>query len=430
MLPNTTYHMQASVNFVNHLQATDSDHTFTTGNLPANMTPTLTATTSPGMTPQPGVEMLNPVNGTPQGIFISDLQGNILWNYPAPGDSTSNQIDGVKQLPNGDFLFVVGAISTAPLDGALPKNTIVELLEVNLAGDTVRGITLDELNSELKSAGYDVTLADFHHDVEVLPNGHWLVLANMLKTFSDLPGYPGAEKVLGDVVVDLDPTLKPVWVWNEFDHLDINRHPYMFPDWTHSNAIVYSKDDGNFFVSIRHQNWLVKVDYEDGQGSGDIIWRLGEGGDFTLENGSDPQDWFYAQHDPGFFSTNTTGVFSIGLMDNGDDRISSGGAVCGSAGAPACYTTIPVLRVDESNNTATLTFHQTLPVSLYNSFGGNAEELANGDVEYDLCGLGKGSTVYEVTQQDPAQTVWQMQWKGTNLYRAFRMPSMYPGVQW
>ena len=34
-----------------------------------------------------------------------------------------------------------------------------------------------------------------------------------------------------------------------------------FPDWTHSNAIIYSSDDGNFIVSIRHQSWLVKVNY-------------------------------------------------------------------------------------------------------------------------------------------------------------------------
>jgi hypothetical protein len=54
----------------------------------------------------------------------------------------------------------------------------------------------------------------------------------------------------------------------EFDHLDINRRPYLFPDWTHTNAILYSADDGNLIISIRHQNWLVKVDYANGMGAG------------------------------------------------------------------------------------------------------------------------------------------------------------------
>lgn len=430
MQANTTYHMQASVKFVNGQKATDVDHTFTTGSPPANMALPLTVTASPGAAPQPGVEVLNAVNGTPQGVFVSDLAGNVLWSYPVPGNPKSDQIDGVKLLPNGDFLLVVGAISNAPMNGALPDGTIVELLEVNLAGDPVRAITLDQLNSELKNAGYNVTLADFHHDVEPLPNGHWIVLANTLKKFTGLPGYSGTENVLGDVLVDLDTNLQPVWVWNEFDHLDINRHPYMFPDWTHTNAVMYSSDDGNLIVSIRHQSWLVKIDYENGSGSGEILWRLGEGGDFALQGGTDPQDWFYAQHDPSYFTTNTTGTFSIGMMDNGDDRIFPGGAACGSTGAPACYSTIPVMQLNESNKTATLTFHQVLPANFYNNFGGNTEQLANNDVEYDLCGLGSGSAIYEVTQQSNPQTVWEMQSKGTNLYRGFRLPSLYPGVQW
>ena len=86
--------------------------------------------------------------------------------------------------------------------------------------------------------------------------------------------------------------------------------------------------------------------------------------------------------------------------------------------------------------TATLTFHHILPTNLYNWFGGNAEQLANGNEEYDLCGLGGqnqigiGSDVDEVTQTSSPQTVWSMQVTGTNLYRASRIPSLYPGVQW
>jgi hypothetical protein len=94
----------------------------------------------------------------------------------------------------------------------------------------------------------------------VLLNGHWLCLVNSTKPFTDLPGYPGVTPVLGDALVDLDTNLQPVWVWNSFDHLDVNRHPYLFPDWTHSNAIAYSADDGNLLLSIRHQNWVIKID--------------------------------------------------------------------------------------------------------------------------------------------------------------------------
>jgi hypothetical protein len=243
-----------------------------------------------------------------------------------------------------------------------------------------------------------------------------------------------ATTVLGDVIVDLDENLRPVWVWNEFNHLDPNYHPYAFPDWTHTNAIVYSKDDGNVLVSIRHMNWVLKINYADGAGDGRILWRLGQRGDFTLKGGTDPTDWEYAQHAPAFFSPNTSGVFSLGVMDNGDDRIFPAGVTCGSAGAPPClYTTIPIWQIDEGAKTATVKFQQKLPANLYSNFGGSVNPLANGNVEYDLCGsggFGGGSDVFEVTQESTPQTVWTMHVNSTNVYRGFRIPSLYPGVQW
>jgi hypothetical protein len=394
------------------------------------------------MTPQPGLELLNPLGGKPTGVVVTDLSGNTLWTYANPGSATLNFIDGVKMLPDGNLLMTIGANSSTPLAGPLPPGTFNEMREVNLAGDTVREISIDDLNTELAAATCaecNVTLQTFHHDVLPLPNGHWLVLANTIMALSSTSTPPltnaPAQNVLGDVIVDLDQNLQPVWAWNEFNHLDPNRHPYMFPDWTHTNALIYSPDDGNILVSMRHQNWVIKVDYADGAGTGNVIWRLGEGGDFALQGGTDPTDWEYAQHGPSFFSPNTTGVFSLGLMDNGDDRIFPAGVTCGSAGAPPClYSTIPVFQIDETAKTAKLTFHQILPTNLYNFFGGNAEQLANGNVEYDLCGvgggIGAGSYVYEVTQTSSPQTVWSMRTTGTNLYRAFRIPSLYPGVQW
>ena len=436
MRASTTYHMQAAVTFANGITVTDTDHTFTTGALPAGMALNATTTTTPGMTPQPGVEVLNPLVGKPSGILVTDLSGNPLWTYSNPGNASLNYISGVKFLPNGNFLMTIAAAVT--VSSTLSPDAINEIREVNLAGDTVREISIPDLNDRLASATCaecNVKLFVFHHDVEALPNGHLLVLANTRMALSAttqpaLTNQPPTT-VLGDVVIDLDENLQPVWAWNEFNHLDVNRQPYQFPDWTHTNAILYSKDDGNLIVSIRHQNWVIKVKYADGTGDGSILWRLGEGGDLTLKGGTDPTDWIYAQHNPTFFSAATAGVLSLGIMDNGDDRQFPAGVTCGTPGAPDClYTTIPVYQIDEGAKTATLTFHQILPSNLYSFFGGSTEQLANGNVHYALCGLGVNSAIYEVTQQSNPQTVWSMQVTGTNMYRASRLPSLYPGVQW
>ena len=258
----------------------------------------------------------------------------------------------------------------------------------------------------------------FHHDITPLPNGHWLVISNTEQTFTNLTGIPGSTTVLGDVIIDLDQNLQPTWVWNEFDHLDVNRHPFGFPDWTHTNAVIYSPSDGNIIISMRHQHWILKIAYNDGAGNGDILWHLGWQGDFKLVGGVDPTDWQYAQHYPSLFSANSSGVFSLGAMDNGDGRVFAAGVPCGAAGGGSCtYSTIPVWQIDETAKTATYTFHQKIDPSLYNFFGGSTELLANGNIHYDLCGIngavGSGSDIFEVTPAGTTPTatpttVWHM----------------------
>ena len=57
--------------------------------------------------------------------------------------------------------------------------------------------------------------------------------------------------------------------------------------------------------------------------------------------------------------------------------------------------------------------------------------MANGNLEYDLAGVGSNSDIFEVTPDNAnPTTVWHMHVTGNNAYRGFRLPSLYPGVQW
>jgi hypothetical protein len=432
MKANTTYHMRAVVEYDNGISAKDVDHTFSTGSLPSGLIPSFTVTATPGLTPQPGVELVDVIAPNPTTAFATDVEGNVIWTYTCPDCVTGSTLYPVKLLSNGHFMTLIAAYSASPLTPPLPAGVPNVLREFDLAGNTIRQLTMSQLNASLAAAGFNPTLGVFSHDFAVLPNGHILVMANTVKTFTNLSGYPGTTNVLGDVVVDLDQNFNPVWLWNMFDYFDVNRHPMGFPDWTHSNAVVYSPDDGNFLVSIRHQNWIVKVDYRDGAGTGAVLWKLGEGGDFTLQGAVDPTDWFYAQHDPNFVSSNTTGVFKLAIMDNGDDREFPSGVTCGAAGAPPClYTTIPIMQVDENAKTASLLFHQQQPTNLYSVFAGSTRVLPNANIEYNLAGvITGGAYTFEVTPTSTPQTVWEMHLTNFNTYRSFRMPSLYPGVQW
>lgn len=431
------YHINASILMPDGTTLTDADHTFTTVALAKAQQPVVTVTTpNAGLTPQPGVQMLDMIGGNTPPAITLDLQGNLLWYYIPPDGSKSDIIDPIKQLPNGDFLVIWAPSSSYVLTPNMPlaDGTVNVLREIDLTGKTVRQIDIDTLNSRLATAGMTYTALTFHHDVAILPNGHFIVLVNSLKTYTGLPGQPGGAPVavLGDALVELDNNLNPVWLWDEFDHLDIDREPFMFPDWTHSNAVLYSPSDGNLLVSVRHQSWIIKIDYEDGKGSGNILWRLGYQGDFTLDGGTDPTDWFYAEHGPAFTSSTTAGQFGLSVFDNGDDRKLAGGLNCTNAGISPCpYSTAKVFNIDETAMTATI--QQLDPTGGYSNFGGNAEVLANGNLEADSCYTlvpTTGTTTTEQTADQPAELVWSMHLSPGNAYRSFRMSSLYPNVQW
>ena len=421
MQPNTTYHMRAHVDWYPGLSWVDQDQTFTTGALPnqASATgggplvlPRLTVTRpGPSLEPSPGVELINvlsPGNSNFLGTLVTDLSGNIIWYYDAIATP-------IRLTMDGHFLLGLSYL----------------LREIDLAGNTIREVSVGSVNQWLQQKGYTFTVTNFHHDVILLPNGHWIALANATRDFTDLPGYPGTTSVLGDVLIDIDPNDNVAWAWSTFDHLDVNRHPMGLPDWTHSNAIVYTPNDSNLLLSVRAQSWILKIDYENGAGTGNILWRLGNEGDFAL-SGGDPSQWFYAQHFPSPVSINGSQM-TLAVFDDGNLRVlDDNGDLCGRPGNEPCYSRATIFQIDESLKTASLDW-QFLPV-LYTFWGGSINQLANGDVEFDMSQPFTqdplSSVVMEVSQTDNPSVVWQMNIQGGNAYRAYRIPSLYPGVTW
>ncbi len=406
MRPQTTYHMRAHVTTLGGPWV-DDDHTFTTGALPTSPAAPHISVGFPAAAatgPAPGVELLSLTSiSTLQGV-ATDLQGNVIWFCPIGAFP-------IKQAPSGDYIV----------------NETASLAEVDLACRTVRSVSLQQVGQSLQAQGYSFNLLNFSHDVLLLPSGHWIGLIQISQNFTDLPGYPGTLAVLGDLLVDIDPNGNVVWHWSAFDHLDINRHLFGLPDWTHSNALVYTPD-GNLLLSMRNQSWILKIDYADGTGSGNVLWTLGEGGDFTLMGG-DPSDWFYGQHDANILSTSGSQT-SLTVFDDGDLRIDSDGVACGSA--PPCYTRATIFQIDESTYLATLLWEDT--PGLYTPWGGSIAVLSNGNVEFAMSqpfpSQPAASQIMEVTQTGAPQTVWQMVITGTNAYRGNRIPSLYPGVTW
>jgi hypothetical protein len=221
----------------------------------------------------------------------------------------------------------------------------------------------------------------------------------------------------------MDRDLKVVWAWDAFDHLDVTRKAtlgdmcsagncpplYLAPDandWLHGNS-VQQTPDGNLLYSARSQDLAIKIEYNNGEGSGRVLWRLGKDGDFQF-NSTDPYPWFSHQHDVQCLEDNST----IILFDNGNVR---------RAEDSSANSRGQVIRIDEQNRVADLIF--SVDLGLYSFALGSAQRLPNGDYHFNVGFLQDGTSVS--MEVDPSgNTAYALQ-ADAPAYRSFRMRDIY-----
>jgi len=364
----------------------------------------------------------------------TDLQGHPLWYYAAFDDPGQIAALLTRTEPGGAML----ALADGPNSNSNAKTTQI-LREFDVAGNTVRETNASRLQEQLaafgepsdcRAGGTNCVFGNFHHEIIRLPNGHTLALGDVERMFpAGTQAATGTIDIVGTVIVELDENFQLVWYWNAFDHLDIERaallHETCSPgsigcpplflassgnDWLHANSLQLTAD-GNLLLSLRHQDWVIKIDYRNGAGTGQVLWRLGHDGDFTLE-AADPWPWFSHQHDAAFEADGNLTVF-----DNGNTRVAQNpGLVENSRGQ--AYV------IDEANRTARKVLDVDLGV--YSAALGSAQRLSNGNYHFlagfNNTGQGLFSQAIEAT---PAGTVvYRLQTPYVS-YRSFRQINLY-----
>ena len=219
--------------------------------------------------------------------------GNVVWYY----DPVANAFASfAPSLVPGGTVLLLGGVQTA-------QGGASTLREVDLAGDTLRETNVGAVNAELAALGQH-SITDFNHDAQRLPNGDTAVLATTPRTIT-IRGKPVLYN--GDMVLVLDQNFQVAWTWDPFNFLNVHRLPTLGENplnWTHANSIAWSPEDGNLIVSLRSQDWVIKINYANGTGDGHILWRLGQGGNFRI-NSTDPSPWFSHQHDVRYINDST-----------------------------------------------------------------------------------------------------------------------------
>jgi len=347
-----------------------------------------------------------------QMTVATDLQGNLIWYYP--GNITS------LTRPESGGLF----LGIAENQGAKTSDQV--LREFDLAGNTTMETNAARINEQLAAMGRR-QITSFHHEARRLPSGRIMTLAASEQVLINVQG-PGAVDVIGDMILVLDRDMQVVWVWDSFDNLSLRRFatlgdtcqqatggcpPFtLMPkanDWLHGNSLQLTPD-GNILYSSRSQDWLIKIEYGNGNGTGRVMWRLGKDGDFQM-NSDDPNPWFSHQHDPSLYSDSLLSVF-----DDGNTR---------QASDPSAHSRGQVLKLDEINMQASLVVNADL--GAYSYALGSAQRLPNGDYHFDLGwvrgdGLGDRSQSIEVDKT--GKIVYNIQ-AMTPEYRTFRMRDLY-----
>jgi hypothetical protein len=159
--------------------------------------------------------------------------------------------------------------------------------------------------------------------------------------------------------------------------------------------------------SSRHQDWVFEIEYDNGAGSGNIVWKLGYQGDFTLTNGN-PSDWFSHQHDVEF---ELNGQQILSLFDNGNHR---------QQPASTSNSRGQVYQIDASSRKATLQLNANL--GAMSPALGSAQRLSNGNYEFGL-GILPQSQFVEVNPS--GAVVSKIELPDQSTYRCFRMRDMY-----
>lgn len=204
---------------------------------------------------QPGwtlFNLTNTANQTNEVIVMVDLQGRYRWYHRRDGDTRASGGFDTRAVSEG--------VMTSGRRGAMPAPAII-----NYEGHIVWE---DRFNT--------------HHDMRPSPfdDDNLLYLS-----YADC-GAAGANNEA--IAAEWDRSAgEAIWEWNICEHFTPTR---ITRNWSHLNSIEGFPGERTVLLSSRDTNKLFKVDRD----SDEIIWILGEGGDFDF----DAEDLFLHQHAP------------------------------------------------------------------------------------------------------------------------------------
>ncbi len=326
---------------------------------------------------QPGWTALNMHVGSvfaPSIAVFVDMDGEVVWYHQACADVGFGDIE--VTLVEGPGVLVGGSL--AP--GCAP-------VELDLAGEP--------LWSGPPQPEAMLATDSIHHTLQKLPNGHYLTMR-----------YAFEDSLLRDLIVELDEAGDVAWSWRADEHI-----PEALEEHIHGNMAQLDLDAEAAYFASHQLHTLYKID----RPSGEILWELGEDGDFEVVGGH-PDPWFKFAHAPEILPDGHLLVY-----DNG-------------GGNKRTYTRVMEYAIDESEMTVEPVWEypgELVEDDWYTVAWGDADRLDNGNTLINagsLVNWDSDSRIFEVTPD--GDKVWEMflmgyaDGTGAGAYMAQRIPML------
>jgi len=307
---------------------------------------------------QGGYKLFNLFNRRPENterigaLVLVDAHAQVLWWHRT---KEPQELADARILDNGNILY----LATSPRDD---EGRFVWTRAVEMTWD---GQVVWQSRPEIM----------VHHEVGPGPEPDTVLYLTWV--YKEIDG----KTIEGDGIEIVDRDNNIVWEWNIFDHFDPADRPGpgldrtfsgLGADWSHANAVVFDAQRSMLWVSVRHFDALVGIDYPSGNVRA-VIGAQGLGG----------KDLMHHQH-----AVEVQDDSTLLIWDNGnlrDEPISRGAQIA----------------FDEDAQTAEVIWEWT--DGLFDFAVGDADRQPNGNV---LMTAGVSARIIEVNLA--GEVVWEL----------------------
>ncbi|MEQ7246408.1 aryl-sulfate sulfotransferase [Enterococcus avium] len=187
--------------------------------------------------------------------YAFDANGDVRWH------STRYNSHIFKELTNGNLLYLTKESNDA--------DTYNVLLETDYLGKIYHRYDFSSSSAANDTGKSEGEMTVIHHDGIELPSGNFLLTVNDGSNYIE-DTMIELNRETGEIEKTID--LKDILPEAFYEDYDSTSREDGKVDWFHQNSVEYDEADNSIIISGRHQDTIMKIDYD----TSEIKWILGD----------------------------------------------------------------------------------------------------------------------------------------------------------